>query len=134
MINTHDIDFRALPYWLKWIQSFKMMYKYHPAIVVGAPHFVVGFISWAYIAYHEQFLPFDYIPRFRAKYTVYRPDDPRLMLLPSTYITDKEYLAPDHPKYLEDRIVNRFPYVAFRTNLTRNLQSTYDKKEEEKEK
>lgn len=40
--------------------------------------------------------------RFKKYYTVYRPDDPRVALYPKEYITDKEYLRPDHPEKAKD--------------------------------
>lgn len=121
-----DPEFKALPTWLKFVHSFKMLYKTHPVVVVALPHFFVGFAAYFYQFYHERYEYMEYIPRFRARYTVYRPDDPRVMLLPKSYITDKQYLSPDHPEHLEDRIITRLPYVGFRQNQQRINKEHFD--------
>ena len=40
--------------------------------------------------------------RYKRYYTVYRPNDPRLVLYPKDYITDKEFLPADHPEKSRD--------------------------------
>lgn len=43
-----------------------------------------------------------WVARFKKYYTIYRPNDPRLVLYPKEYITDKQYLKPDHPETAKD--------------------------------
>uniref|UniRef100_T1JXH6 Uncharacterized protein n=1 Tax=Tetranychus urticae TaxID=32264 RepID=T1JXH6_TETUR len=59
------------------------------------------------------------MPRYRAWYTVYRPDDIRLKITPKRYISDQQYVSPDHHEWMDDAPTTMTPPVKFRTQRDR---------------
>lgn len=121
----HAADFRALPLHLKFVHSVKIMSKRRPLVLYATAHVVVLGFAYAYRAFVDRKLLLERANRFRVAYTIYRPDDPKVKIIPARHIADRKYLPPDHPEKLEDRKIVSLPYIAFRESMRDSRKDSY---------
>ena len=116
---TTTAYFRALPLHLKICVSIKKCYQRHPIALIALGHAFVG--TFSYFFYVNKLLTTNQhlFPRYRAWYTVVRPDDIRLKLTPKRFVTDKQFLPDDHHDYMDDAPTTLVPPVSFRANRER---------------
>jgi len=80
-----------------WAELFKVGLKEWPEIYLGLAHVLAGSVALTYMVYKEE-RDRNWVVRFKKNYIIYRPNDPRLALYPTSYVTDSKYLPPNHPK------------------------------------
>lgn len=70
-------------------------------MIVLTTHMIFGQICFTYFMWKELKVR-PYTARYKRKYTIFRPSDPRLIFYPKPYVTDSQYLPDDHPLTIQD--------------------------------
>ena len=78
------------------LNVLKQGLKEWPEIYLGMLHTFMAVVGMTYVVYQQE-KERDWVCRYKKTYTIYRKDDPRLMLYPKPFVTDSQHLPADHP-------------------------------------